>query len=79
MLEGVLVVASRRQANEKTLRKAILQLELVGASVIGAVLNRAKAGKESYYYARYASSRARTRSLKEVFRRDDNIEEVKIE
>ncbi|NLG52001.1 MAG: polysaccharide biosynthesis tyrosine autokinase [Chloroflexi bacterium] len=51
LMDGVLMVAARKQATEDGVQKAVRQLSLAGATVLGIVLNKAKpdrSGRHAY-------------------------------
>lgn len=52
MVEGVILVVARAEATDQQVRRALEQLERVGARVLGTVLNRAKPedGGYAFYY-----------------------------
>jgi capsular exopolysaccharide synthesis family protein len=49
-VDGVLLVVGSGQTLKKEARKALLRLEGVGATVLGAVLTKSKDGSTAYYY-----------------------------
>ena len=59
---GVLVVAAREQATAESIRRAVQQLERLGAQVVGLVYNKAHASDDHYhyYYAYTRTDRRRT-------------------
>ena len=59
---GVLVVAAREQATAESIRRAVQQLQRLGAQVVGLVYNKAHASDDHYhyYYAYTRSDRRRT-------------------
>lgn len=59
---GVLVVAAREQATAESIRRAVQQLQRLGAQVVGLVYNKAHASDDHYhyYYAYTRTDRRRT-------------------
>ena len=59
---GVLVVAAREQATAESIRRAVQQLQRLGAQVVGVVYNKAHASDDhyQYYYAYTRAYRRRT-------------------
>ncbi len=74
IVDAVLLVAARSQSSDQSLEKALRQLELVGANVIGTVLNKANIRPGEYYFSEYHSGKQKRRSILGFLRRRKNLQ-----
>ncbi len=69
VVDGVLLVAARRESTANSIQQALQQLELVGANVIGTVMNKSDSKVGHYYVSEYRRASPRKRSITNIFRR----------
>jgi non-specific protein-tyrosine kinase len=69
MVDGVLLVVARREASEKVVFKAVQQLDLVGANLIGAVFNKADPRSGDFYFKQYKATTPKKRRSFQLFKK----------